>query len=114
MQSEDVVRFVWPEISNTASIVALALALAIFVFGAFSGARANKFRLAFAVCLSTVIGWFVMPLAVKAASALHIVDTMAGAVLLVTVMMVLVAAVATNIYEIITVTLPDIGVTPKK
>jgi len=114
MQSGNVLHFVWPEISNTVSIIALALALAVFVFGAFSGALANKARIVFAVCLSTVIGWFAMPLAVKAASALHIVDTKAGVVILVTVMMFLVAAVATSIYEIITVTFPDIGMTSKK
>lgn len=114
MQAENVVQFFWPEISNTVSIVALVVALMIFVFGMFSGARANKLRIVFAVCLSTVIGWFAMPLAVKAASALHIVDTKSGIVILVTVMMLFVAAVATSIYEIITVTLPDIGMSPRK
>ena len=114
MQSGSVVHFVWPEIGNTVSVVALALALAVFVLGAFSGARANKVRIVFAVCLSTMIGWFTMPLAVKAASALHIVDTKAGVVILVTAMMLLVAAVATSIYEIITVTFPDIGMASKK
>ena len=114
MQSENVVHFVWPEISNTVSIAALVLALAIFVFGAFSGVRANKVRIVFAVCLSTLIGWLTMPLAVKAASALHLVDTKTGVVVLVTAMMLLVAAVATSIYEIITVTFPDIGMASKK
>ncbi|HPA14002.1 MAG TPA: hypothetical protein PKV75_01895 [Desulfobacterales bacterium] len=114
MQSENVLQFVWPEISTTVSIVALALALAVFVFGMFSGVRANKFRIVFAVCLSTLIGWFTMPLAVKAASALHIVNTGTGVVILITAMMVLVAAVATSIYEIITVTFPDIGMASKK
>jgi hypothetical protein len=114
MQPENVVHFVWPEINSTVSIVALALALAVFVFGAFSGARANKVRIVFAVCLATVIGWLAMPLAIKAASALHIVDTKAGVVILVTVMMFLVAAVATNIYEIITVTFPDVGMASRK
>jgi hypothetical protein len=37
MQSGNVVLFVWPEVSNTVSIIALALALAVFVFGAFTG-----------------------------------------------------------------------------
>jgi hypothetical protein len=114
MQTESVVRFFWPDFGNTVSIVALALALAVFVFAAFSGARANKVRIIFAVCLATLIGWFIMPLAVKLASALHIVDTQAGIVILVTGMMILVAAVATGIYEIITVTMPDIGMAPKK
>jgi len=114
MQPENVVLFTWPEINSTVSIVAVSLALAVFLFGAFSGGRANKFRIIFAVCLSTAIGWFAMPLAVKAASALHILNTKAGVVTLVTVMMFLVAAIATSIYEIITVTFPDIGMAPKK
>jgi hypothetical protein len=114
MQSENVVYFFWPEINDTVAIAALVLALAVFVFGTFSGARANKVRIIFAVCLSTAIGWLTMPLAVKAASALHVLNTKAGVVILVTVMMFLVAAVATTIYEIITVTFPDIGMTSKK
>lgn len=107
-------QLVWPEINYTVSIVALVLALAIFVFGVFSGARANKVRIVFAVFLSTGIGWCSMPLVVKAASALHIADTKSGVVILVTTMMFFVAAVATSIYEIITVTLSDIGMSPKK
>ena len=114
MQSENVVYFVWPEISNTVSIVALVLALAVFVFGLFSGVRANKARIIFAVFLSALIGWFTVPLAVKAASALHLMNTKTGVVILVTVMMVYVAAVATSLYEIITVTFPDIGMASKK
>jgi hypothetical protein len=107
-------QFVWPEMNNTVSIVALALALAVFVFGAFSGARANKVRIVFAVCLATGIGWCAMPLAVKAASALHIAGTRSGIMILVTAMMFFVAAVATSIYEIITVTFPDIGMSSRK
>ncbi|MBN2034469.1 MAG: hypothetical protein JW836_14440 [Deltaproteobacteria bacterium] len=114
MQSENIAHFIWPEISNTVSIVALALALAVFIFGAFSGVLANKLRIIFAVCLSTLIGWFTMPLAVKAASALHIMGTKTGVVILVTAIMFLVAVVATSIYEIITVTFPDIGMASKK
>jgi hypothetical protein len=114
MQYENIVYFFWPEMNNTVSIAALVLAVAIFVFGSFSGARANKVRIIFAVCLSTAIGWLTMPLAVKAASALHILNTKAGVVILITAMMFLVAAVATSIYEIITVTFPDIGMASKK
>ena len=113
MQAENLVHFFWPEINNTVPIVALVLALAIFVFGAFSGARANKLRIIFAVLLATAIGWSTMPLAVKAASALHIMDTQSGVMILITIMMFFVAAVATSIYEVITVTFPDIGMSPK-
>lgn len=114
MQSENVVYFFWPEISNTVSIAALVLALAVFVFGMFSGVRANKARIIFSVFLSTLIGWLTMPLAVKVASVLHLVNTKTGVVILVTAMMLFVAAVATSIYEIITVTFPDIGMASKK
>lgn len=114
MQAENVMYFVWPEVNYTVSIVAIALALAVFVFGMLSGVRANKVRIIFAVLLSTAIGWFAMPLAVKAASALSIADTKSGVMILVTAMMFFVAAVATSIYEIITVTFPDIGMGSKK
>jgi hypothetical protein len=114
MQAETVMQLVWPGINNTVSVVALVLALAIFVFGAFSGARANKIRIVFAVCLSTGIGWCAMPLMVKAASTLHIVETKSGGMILVTAMMFFVAAVATTIYEIVTVTFPDIGMSAKR
>ena len=109
MPSDSVVNFFWPEFGNTVAIAALVLAMAIFVFGMFSGVRANKIRIIFAICLSTVIGWLTMPLAVKAASALHLMNSKTGVVILITVMMVLVAAVATSIYEIITVTFPDVA-----
>ncbi len=109
MQSESITYFFWPDFGNTVSIAALVLALAIFVFGMFSGVRANKVRLIFAVCLSTLIGWLTMPMAVKAASTLLLINSKTAVVILVTVMMLLVAAVATSIYEIITVTFPDIS-----
>jgi len=90
------------------------LAVVIFIFGIFSGARANKVRMIFAICLSTVIGWFSMPLAVKLVSTLQILDTKTGIMIIITGMMALVAALATTIYEIITVTLSDIGMASKK
>ena len=114
MQTENAVLFFWPEIHNTVPIVALVLAMAIFIFGAFSGARANKLRIIFAVFLATAIGWSAVPLALKAASAVHIMDTDSGVMILFTVMMLFVAAIATSIYEIITVTFPDIGMSPKR
>lgn len=114
MSSENIALFVWPVVNDTVSIIAIVLAVVIFIFGIFSGARANKVRMIFAVCLSTVIGWFSMPLAVKLVSTLHILDTKTGIVILITVMMAFVAALATTIYEIITVTLSDIGMASKK
>ncbi len=114
MQTENVIHLFWPEINNTVAIVALVVALVIFVFAMFSGAQANKIRIIFAVVLSTAIGWFAMPLAIKAASTLGLMDMKSGVMILVTVMMFFVAAVATSIYEIITVTFPDIGMSAKR
>jgi len=114
MPSENIASFVWPVVNNTVCIVALVLAVMIFIFGMFSGARANKVRMVFAVCLSTVIGWFTMPLAVKLVLILHMLDTITGIVILITAMMAFVAVLSTTIYEIITVTLSDIGMASKK
>lgn len=113
MQTETIMQLVWPEFNATVPIVAAALVVAIFVFGAFSGARSNKIRVAFAVCVATVIGWFLMPLAIRAAAAVHLADTQSGIVILISAMMLLVAAVATSLYEVITVTFPDIGMSAK-
>jgi hypothetical protein len=114
MQAASVAPFVWPVINNTASIVAVVVAVVIFVFGLFSGAGANKVRMVFAVCLATAIGWFAMPLVVKAAVALHLLNTQTEVVILITAMLLFVSALATSIYEIITVTLSDIGMASKK
>jgi hypothetical protein len=114
MDSTSVASFGWPAINNTVSVVALVLAVTVFVFGVFSGTRGNKIRMVFAVCLATAIGWFAMPMAVKAASALNILGTKTGVVVLVSAMMLFVAALATTIYEIVTVTLSDVGVATKK
>lgn len=114
MPTASVTGFHWPAVNATASIVALALGGAIFIFGLFAGARANKVRLLFAVLLATAIGWFAMPLALKAAQALKLLETQTGTVVVISVMMGFVAALATSIYEIVTVTLSDIGLASRK
>lgn len=114
MQAEQVAPFCWPAVHGTVAIVALVLGLAIFVFGLFSGARANKVRMVFTVCLATAVGWFAMPLAIRAARTLRLMGTETGVVILVTAMMFVVAVLATSIYEIVTVTLSDIGKASRK
>jgi hypothetical protein len=109
MPTESIPGFFWPAVNNTASIVALALGGAVFLFGLFAGARANKVRLIFAVLLATAIGWFAMPLVIKGAQSLKLLETKTGGVVVISVMMGFVAALATSIYEIVTVTLADIG-----
>ncbi len=106
--------FYWPDLGNTVSIAALVLAVAVFVFGLFSGARANKIRVLFAVILATLLGWLVMPLAVQAAAAVHLTATRTGVMILHTAMLAFVAILATSIYEIITVSLSDVGLASRK
>ncbi len=114
MPPEDVAVFTWPDFGHTAGIVAIVLALSIFVFGLFGGTRGNKIRIIFAVVVSSAIGWFTMPVAVKAAAWLHLLNTHEGPMIVVTIMMVFVAILATSVYEVITVTLPDVGLAGRK
>ena len=65
MQSGSFSAFYWPDFGNTVAIAALVLAVAVVVFGIFSGARANKLRVIFAVILATALGWLIMPLALQ-------------------------------------------------
>ncbi len=99
----------WPEMSNTLSIIALVLAVVIFIFGYFTGARTNRTRIYLSIALATIIGAFTMPVIVKVGKFLGLLDKKPGIVFLLTVLMLFIAAIATNIYEIITITARDIG-----
>jgi len=114
MQSGTLMQFVWPDLGNTVSIAALVLAVAVLVFGMFSGARANNIRVLFSVVLSTALGWLIMPLALYAAAAMHLTDTRTGVVIMLTLMLLFVAYLATSIYEIITVSISDVGMASTK
>jgi len=108
-QAEAAYYLFWPEISNTLSIVAIALSLAIMLFGYLSGIRSNIKSAIWTVILSTVIGFFTMSLIVKAGRVLGILNKKAAAVVFITIIMFFIAAVAICIYEIVTVTAKDIG-----
>lgn len=113
MQSGQLVLY-WPDLGNTVSIAALVLAVAVFVFGLFSGARANKIRVLFAVILASLLGWLIMPLALQAAATVHLSSTRTGLMVMLTAMLVFVALLATSIYEIITVSISDVGLSSRK
>lgn len=114
MQSGNPSLLYWPDLGSTTAIVALVLAVAIFVFGIFSGARANYLRVIFSVTLSSVLGWLVMPLAIKGVSAVGLGNSQTGLVIMLSLMLLFVAYLATSIYEIITVSVSDIGMSSKK
>lgn len=113
MQTSNAAPFYWPDFGTTVAVAALVLALAVIVFGLFSGARANKIRVLFAMVLATALGWLIMPLALQGAAAVGL-NGKTGLVILISVMMLFVAYLATSIYEIITVSLSDVGLASKK
>ena len=114
MQSGNLSAFYWPDFGNTVAIAALVLAVAVVVFGLFSGARANKLRVMFAMLLATALGWLIMPLALQGAATVGLGDSRTGLMVLVSLMMLFVAYLATSIYEIITVSLSDVGLAARK
>ena len=114
MQSGSFSAFYWPDFGNTVGIAALVLAVAVVVFGIFSGARANKLRVIFAVILATALGWLIMPLALHGAAAVGLGGSKTGLMVLLSLMMLFVAYLATSIYEIITVSISDVGLASKK
>lgn len=114
MQSGSSVPFYWPDFGSTVAIAALVLAIAVCIFGLFSGARANKLRVLFAVVLASLLGWLMMPMAIQGAAAVGLAGTKSGTMILFSVMMLFVAYLATSIYEIITVSISDVGLASKK
>ncbi|MBN2410321.1 hypothetical protein JXQ31_01440 [candidate division KSB1 bacterium] len=94
----------WIHMNNTISLIALTLGISIFVISYFAGGKENKSRLVFSVLFALLIGFFSMPLVIKAAHWLGIMESNFGIVFVVTVVMLFVACIAANLYEIVTVT----------
>ena len=97
-------QFQWLHFNNTLSIVAITMGLCIFVIAYFAGGRENSTRIIFSVVLAWLVGFFSMPLLIRAATWLGLLDMPYGNVILVSVLILLVAALAANAYEIVTVT----------
>ena len=94
----------WIPINKTLSLIAITLGLAIFVISYFAGGKDNNTKSLFSICFAVLIGLFSFPLFVKAAEWLGIIKTQYGMISVIVIVMIFVAAVATNIYEIVTVT----------
>jgi hypothetical protein len=94
----------WFPIHRTVSLIALVLACVIFVMSYFAGGRENKNRIFFSSVLAALIGIMVMPFLIKAGIWLGILNNEWGAGILISVDFIIIAAVAVNVYEIITVT----------
>ncbi len=93
----------WIVFNDTISIIALTLGVGIFIISYFAGGRENKSRIFFSIIFSLLVSFFSMPLFIKACEWLGIAGTPWGDIALVTFVMIFVAAVASNAYEIVTV-----------
>lgn len=94
---------VWFTIHPTISIVALALAMLIFVIAYFAGGRENRAKLLVSILLSLLIGVLSMPLFIKFGRALGLLTSTGGVVFVLVLLMTFIAALSAHIYEIITV-----------
>jgi len=94
----------WIPVNQTVAIVALALAVVIFIISYFAGGKENKGRILFSYLFASVSGILVMPLLIKAGTWLGLLNNDWGVTVLVMIDFVFIAAVAVNIYEIIIVT----------
>jgi hypothetical protein len=96
--------FWWITIHQTVSLVALVLACVIFVMGYFAGGKENKNRILFSFLFASVTGILVMPLFLKAGEWLGLTENGWGVAIVIICDFIFIAAVAVNMYEIITVT----------
>ena len=94
----------WPNINETASIVAVGIGVVILIMAQFAGARDNKTQIFLGMTIATLMGIFTMPLLIKLGNFLGIMRSKWGGVILLVIMMIYVAAIAVNVYELTTVT----------
>jgi len=93
----------WIQMNNTIPLIALTLGISIFVISYFAGGRENKTRLLFSVIFALLIGFFSMPLIIKAGHWLGLMNSKFGSIVVITFIMFFVASIAANIYEIVNV-----------
>ena len=94
----------WPPFDETLSIIALALAFSIFIIAYFAGGRLNRSKITFSILLASIIGFFSMPLFIKLWAKFDLFQYSYGVMVLITIMMIYIAALAVSVYEIIVVT----------
>ncbi len=94
----------WIPINRTLSLIAITLGLAILVISYFAGGKENSVKSLFSVCFSVLIGFFSFPLFITAANWLGIMNWQYGMIAVILVVLIFVAIITANIYEIVTVT----------
>jgi hypothetical protein len=94
----------WPHFNDTYSIIALALSVAIFFIAYFAGGKLNRTKIFFSFLTATLLGFFSMPFFIGVFDRFGLLNSRLGVVGLYCGVMVFVAALSVNIYEIIVVT----------
>jgi hypothetical protein len=96
--------FWWLPVNDTVAYVALAIGAMIMFIAYFAGGKENMPRIIFSIFVSVIVGGLVMPLLVRGASWLGILSYDWGKMAVIVADLLVVATVATNTYELITVT----------
>jgi hypothetical protein len=94
----------WPRFDDTYSIIALAISLAIFFIAYFAGGKLNRTKIFFSFLTATVLGFFLMPFVIDLFDRFGLLKSRFGVVGMYCVIMLFVAALSVNIYEIVVVT----------
>ena len=94
----------WPKFDDTYSIIALAISVAIFFIAYFAGGKLNRTKMFASFLTASILGFFAMPLVIDLFSRFNFLQSRLGVVGMYSVVMIFVAALSVNIYEIIVVT----------
>jgi hypothetical protein len=93
----------WFKVDKTVSYIALVIGLFILIIAYFAGGRENKNKMLFSIASAAIIGILSLPLFIKFGLWIGILGHQWGTILLMTVFIIFIAALASHAYEIVTV-----------
>lgn len=94
---------VWFEIHPTVSIVAFALGAMIFIIAYFAGGKENFAKLWASILIALIISVLAMPMFIRFGHLFGLLKSKGGEIFVLLLVMIFISAVASHIYEIITV-----------
>lgn len=97
-------KFEWLPFGHTVPIIALAIGISSLIYARFAGYRDNKRQIYLGTIVASIVGFFSMPMLIKLGEMLGFTKNKYGVIFLVTLLIIYVAYVAVNVYEITTVT----------
>ncbi len=93
----------WFPVSETLSLIALALGCALIIIAYFTGARENKAKVLFSIISSMLIIILSMPLFLRLGKWLGILNSTWGAVTVLILALLFAVCVGVHAYEVVTV-----------